>query len=720
MIYTRLIAFAILGLGLSAYADGQDPFAPENERRPDEKSPAAAKSPNGPEKKTRKTTQDFLVDMLQFDIKVTPPKARPGAVVRVELMGKLKDAYTYPITMRHPKQAERALTKLSYKLPADISPLYPINESGTDVDEEFGILKHVKDFTWSQDFYIDPKAKPGTQRIGLSLFLQVCSKKTRSCYGPADYPDLAADLEITGDPPAAAPGDLESRLKPMPVEVALILDNASATKNKKDPTVAAKGGTAGGGSVDRSDLTGLLSAAFFGAFLMLLTPCVFPMIPITVNFFIKQSEKEHHRPLFMASVYSGTIIFMLTLVMLVLGNVVVWLANDPWFNLILGGVLVFFALSLFGMYEIELPSFLARFTSAREGQGGLIGTVFMAMTFTITSFTCTGPFLGIMLAPVAGIKPPLVNLVLAAVVYSATFAAPFFVLALFPTVLKKLPKSGGWMNVIKVTMGFLELGAALKFLANTDYTWYPGNPRLFNFDTVLCAWIALSLATGLYLFGIYRLPHDDPPEHIGVVRMLFASAFIGLAVYMTPVLFGIKPKGLVMDSIIAFLPPKLDDGQAVGLGGGLRGGERLEWQRDYEVAWKEAIRDNKLVFIDFTGVYCTNCRDNEVNVFPKPEVIAELKKYVRVQLYCSPTVPDPKLSAQESRQLALRHDNWRDILSDPTLPTYLVFEPARDQAFDDGVPKGRVVDRRNGAIFDVADFVRFLSEPVKSPQTASR
>src|SRR5581483_4422585 len=206
--------------------------------------------------------------------------------------------------------------------------------------------------------------------------------------------------------------------------------------------------------------------------------------PITVNFFLKQSEKEHHRPLAMASVYSGTIIILLTLVMLALGNVVIALANDPWFNLALGAVLVIFAMSLFGMFEIALPSGLARFTSAHEGQGGFMGAIFMALTFTITSFTCTGPFLGAMLAPVAGIKPPVWQLATAAVVYSATFAAPFFVLALFPAMLKKLPKSGGWLNAIKVTMGFLELGAALKFLSNTDIAWHPGNPRFFNYDTV--------------------------------------------------------------------------------------------------------------------------------------------------------------------------------------------------------------------------------------------
>src|SRR5262249_16671356 len=160
---------------------------------------------------------------------------------------------------------------------------------------------------------------------------------------------------------------------------------------------------------DAEGLRGLLGSAFIGALLMLLTPCVFPMVPITVNFFLKQSEKEHHQPLPTATVYAVTIIILLTLVMVALGKVIVVWAISPWFNLGMGVVMVVFALSLFGMYEIELPQGLARFTSAREGQGGYVGAVFMALTFTITSFTCTGPFLGLILATAAAVKAPFLH-----------------------------------------------------------------------------------------------------------------------------------------------------------------------------------------------------------------------------------------------------------------------------------------------------------------------
>ena len=182
-------------------------------------------------------------------------------------------------------------------------------------------------------------------------------------------------------------------------------------------------------------LLGLVAASVLAAIAMLFTPCVFPMIPITVSFFLKQSEKKHHKPLATAGVYSLTIIVVLAAAVLILGKLIVQWANSSWLNLGLGLVLVFFALSLLGMYEIELPSGLAHFTSAREGRGGYVGAFFMALTFTITSFTCTGPFLGPLLVATKEMHLGLDRLLIAAFAYSATFASPFFVMALFPSLL---------------------------------------------------------------------------------------------------------------------------------------------------------------------------------------------------------------------------------------------------------------------------------------------
>jgi thiol:disulfide interchange protein len=373
------------------------------------------------------------------------------------------------------------------------------------------------------------------------------------------------------------------------------------------------------------------------------------------------------------------------------------------------------------MYEIELPHFLARFTSAREGKGGMVGTIFMAMTFTITSFTCTGPFLGLMLGSVAGVKPPMINLALGALVYSSTFAAPFFVLALFPSVLKKLPKSGSWLNSVKVAMGFLELGAALKFLSNADFAWNPGNPLLFNYDTVLAAWIALSVSCSVYLLGLFRLPHDDKVESIGVIRMMIAVGFLGLAIYLAPAMFGLQPAGLIGDNAVAFLPVRTGHENDSFGGGGQQsqpgGTSHKDWYLDYEDAWKDAIKNNKLMFIDFTGINCVNCRYNERSVFPLDSVKTELDKFVKVQLYTD-NVPNPKLSASQSKEQGDRNAEWRQkLVNNATNPYYVVIAPARDSALENGVPKGSIVGKENGAIFDVPAFVRMLQN-AQTKQTA--
>jgi thiol:disulfide interchange protein DsbD len=699
---------------LTNKAEPKDPFALENQAKPQTQPEIIAPKSFGP-------TAEKLRKLIHFTAKVEPATARPGELVHLIVTGKpIRGFHTYPVTQRTPDQPVLQLSKLKLATPADLKPLWPITESSAEfTPSPFGvILEHDRGFTWSQDVLVLPEASPGPKDVRINIFLQVCDEN--GCTGPADYPPFSATVQVVAGTAGSLSDELRRRLSLAQPPVAIVpvpaaVGNSGNPKQPSVPPQTDKNAPAPS-SGSSADLLGLLGAAFGGAFLMLLTPCVFPMIPITVNFFLKQSEKEHHRPLAVASVYSGTIIILLTLVMLALGKVVIDLANNAWFNLALGAVLIVFALSLFGMYEIELPSGLARFTSAREGQGGFLGAIFMALTFTITSFTCTGPFLGAMLAPVAGIQPPLLHLVLAAVVYSTTFAAPFFVLALFPSMMKKLPKSGGWLNAIKVTMGFLELGAALKFLANTDISWFPGNPRLFNYDTVLCSWIALSLACGLYLFGIFRLPHDDRVEHIGALRMVFGTIFLGLALYMLPALYGEKPRGVIGENLIAFLPPDLRENRPQRNG---NGETELTWHLDYVDGWQQANRENKLIFIDFTGITCTNCRDNEQNVFPRRPVQEGLRRYALVRLYTD-SVPNARLSRSEAEEQAARNSKWKDIIADPTNPTYIIFDPDRGEPLTkDGLLNGKVVAKRNGKIWDLDDFVGFLQNPRAPSQEAS-
>jgi thiol:disulfide interchange protein DsbD len=686
------------GATTTSKSDQEDPFSKVNalnEDKPSATQPAPTQNSKTstpaaqPVRENRLTKQ--LGELISFDVQVQPKEVRPGEVVKVTLTGKIKEGWhTYPINTI--ALAQTQVSTLKYGGTTDLKPLYPIDESEpvSHLEKDGStLLELVGKFTWTQKFLVDPKAKPGEKTLQIIPHLIVCNEFT--CLPEGDYRPLSVTVRVKEGPAAAVPDNVKAQLQ-----------------KPAAPTVINTGGGQGG-------LLGLLFSAFAGAFLMLLTPCVFPMIPITVNFFLKQSEKERHNPLATAVVYSGTIILLLTAVVLIFGNVVIFLANNAWFNLALGAVLIVFALSLFGMYELELPSGLARFTSAREGQGGYLGAIFMALTFTITSFTCTGPFLGALLAPVASLRPPLWQLVLAALVYSTTFAAPFFLLALFPTMLKALPKSGGWLNAIKVTMGFLELAAALKFLANTDMSLSPGDPRIFNFDTVLCAWIALSVACGLYLINAYRLPHDDKVEKIGVVRMLFAALFLGLAIYMTPLLVGVQPAGIIAEAVVAFLPPSYRETPARG-----NGEAQLAWHLDYDQAWQEAVKGNKLIFIDFTGQNCTNCRANEKNVFSRSDVQAELKKYVRVQLYTD-TVPKKGLPSSEAAELASRNMGWQEAtINDVTLPSYVILQPDPRSAVKDGKLQGKIVGVTGGLIQNVSDFIVFLKRPLESQVAAQK
>jgi thiol:disulfide interchange protein DsbD len=703
-----LAALLLIGSPILGAGDDDDPFS--EKYRADHQAPAPVK------RSAASAATKKLAELITFTVKVDPPEAKPGQVVKLTITGTLKpDYHTYPITQRSPDQLAGQLSSIRYTENPDLKPLGPVTESKPVFKKEGDgsvLLEHESTFTWSQDVLVSEKAQPGAKTLGITIRLMVCDKN--GCIGPAPYPPLEATVRVAEGKAEKLTADIQNKLQAGPPEVKVVnppADLARGTVGKPAPEKQSEG---------NEGLWGLLGAAFIGAVLMLLTPCVFPMIPITVNFFLKQSEKEHHRPLPTAMVYAGTIIAMLTLAMVVLGKVIVDWANSPVFNVGLGLALVLFALSLFGMYEIELPRGLARFTSAREGQGGYVGAVFMAMTFTITSFTCTGPFLGALLGGVAAIKPPFGHVVLAALVYSATFAAPFFLLALFPSLLKTLPKSGGWLNAIKVTMGFIELALALKFLANADQSWFPGNPRLFNYDTVLCGWIALSAAAGLYLMGFFRLPHDEPLEHIGVLRMLFAALFFGLAIYMTPLMKRVRPEGVVAEKIQAFLPPPMDNGSGAsgpstaGVGNGQN--NHLPWHLDYIDAWKEAVQggEQRLIFIDFTGVTCTNCRENESKVFPQPAVRNELAKYVRVQLYTD-TVPNKQLTSAEARDQAERNSKWRDAIGDNTNPYYVIFQPDRKEPFDkNGNLNGKVLATEKGTIFDIPKFVQFLQTPQRN------
>ncbi len=417
-------------------------------------------------------------------------------------------------------------------------------------------------------------------------------------------------------------------------------------------------------------------------FLALLTPCVFPMIPITVSYFTHQGELENQNPSKQASVYVLGIIATFTFLGLLLAVTLGasganQLAANPWVNLFIGALFTYFALSLFGMYEIQLPSSLRQLVQKQESRGGYIGTLFMAVTFTLTSFTCTVQFVGLLL--VAASQGQWFWPMLGMIIFSAAFALPFFFLALFPQYLARMPKSGGWLNSVKVVLGFLELAAAFKFFSNTDLVW---NLQIFTHITVLAIWAILMFFTGFYLLGKIQLPHDSKVEMVSVPRMMLSIFFLSFALYLSTGLFGRPIHGL----IYSYLPPKLT--QEVGMISEDNGGEEFLWFTELEDAFVKANTVGKNIFVDFTGYTCTNCRWMESNIFTKVEVKDRFKDYVLVRLYT-----DGGNNYREKQQYEI------DRFGTAALPYYVILSPEDD-----------VLGKFPGMTRNLEEFLEFLDK----------
>ena len=421
----------------------------------------------------------------------------------------------------------------------------------------------------------------------------------------------------------------------------------------------------------------IVTAVGFG-FISLLTPCVFPMIPVTISYFLKQGSERPGQTLKLAIIYCLGIVGAFTVLGLLLSIIfgptaLNQLANDPWLNLFFAGVFTVFALMLMGMFEVRVPSWVLTWTSKKQETGGAVGVLFMALTFTLVSFTCTFAFVGqlVVLAAKGSYLMPIIGMV----AFSTAFASPFFFLALFPSLLAKLPQSGGWMNSVKVTMGLLELAVVSKFLSVADTGFSPtGTPQFLDYHLVMATWISVAVVTGLYLLGVFRMPHDSPTETVGPIRCLFSMSFIGFAAYIALGLFTPKgPEGVVWQQLVAFAPPQInystsDEGYFVEHDG-------LQYSLDFDQAVETASSSNQLMFLDFTGVNCMNCRLMEKGVMASAPVHSVIKDLVRVQLYVD-EVPGVKTKPEEHERLLTRnHGLQKNWLGDVAIPAYVIATP---------------------------------------------
>jgi thiol:disulfide interchange protein DsbD len=549
---------------------------------------------------------DFSVRLAPGDpfsdanhVGATLKEVRRGEVLHLTITGAPKPGYhTYPLTRRTPGQSEAQLSTLTFEKSDVFRPIWPVSESEAKfVKEEASgvLLEHERPFTWSLDVLVLPTAKPGEATLRFTARVQLCND--RSCIW-GDHP-FAVPLTVLSEPPEPPEPGLEARLKGTqpPPEVVPVPGQgleASPEVNKS------------------SGLRATIMKALLGGLISLLTPCVFPMIPITISFFLKQAEARGASPLPMAAAYSLTIVVVLTAGGIALISVLVDISQHYLTNFVLAGVFLVFSLSLLGMYDITLPSWLTEMTSSREGQGGLLGVVFMALTFSIISFACVGPIYGGFITLEATTQSTAANLLQRFVgpfAFALAFAAPFFVLALFPTLMRALPRSGSWMNSVKVVMGFLELAAVFKFLRAAELNYF-AKSEWFTFDLTLGIYVALCIACGLYLLNVYRLPHDhEAPESIGVPRLLFSLTFLALGLYLVPGMFKNedgepqRPRGEVYLWVRSFLLPEPSTPAPPGATQARAGrSARLVWLTDYTVARQQSAAQKKPLFIDFTGL----------------------------------------------------------------------------------------------------------------------
>lgn len=387
-------------------------------------------------------------------------------------------------------------------------------------------------------------------------------------------------------------------------------------------------GTEGANSLWRVFILGIL-----GGFVGLLMPCTFPMIPLTVSFFTKQST-DKKKGVFNAFIY-GFFIFLIYILLSVpfyfldggSSDILNNISTNAWLNIAFSVVFLVFALSFFGLFEITLPSSVANNINSKSNVGSLGGIFFMALTLAIVSFSCTGPILGSLLVGALNEANGAIQLTVAMAGFGLALGLPFGLFAMFPRWLSSLPRSGSWMTTLKIVFAFVELALMIKFFSNADLVMHWG---LLKREVFFAIWIVLGLATSAYLFGILKFKHDPPPQKLSATRKAFAFLFLAFSIYLVP---GVTNTKYANIGLVSGFPPPLsysiyehDSSKGKGV--------EANVVNDYEKAIRLSKEQNKPLLIDFTGWACVNCRKMEENVWTQPGIKELIEKdFILVSLY---------------------------------------------------------------------------------------
>ncbi len=639
-----------------------------------------------------------------WSIKPTNPKVGEQAEVIFKVAIE-KDWYLY--SSDFDKDLGPTVTTVTFKPGAGyqtIGGLKAINpHSKNDTEIWNGTYTY---FTGQGEFRQKIKITAPEYKIEGSYDSQSCSNVSGLCVPVKGVFSLAGKAEVIAikDTAVAPPVSVDSVVEAPAVKVAPVAPTVPSVQAPQEESLFA-----------------FFWIALGAGFLALLTPCVYPLIPMTVSFFTKQKGGKG-----LAFLYGGFIVliyvFFGTLLAFFAGASFANFLSTHWIpNMLFFTIFILFGISFLGAFEIVLPSNLVNTVDAKSDKGGFIGVFFMAFTLVLVSFSCTGPLAGSIL--IAASQGAFLKPIIGMLGFSLAFAIPFTLFAIFPGFMQKLPKSGNWMNEVKVVLGFLEIALAFKFLSVADqvYHWH-----LLDREIFLAIWIAIFTALTLYLFGKISLPHDGPAKNLSVPRTLFATAVLAFVIYLVPGMFGAPLKGLS-----GWLPPMnsqdfkgsqatesstqnsdalYSDFLELPLG--------LTGYFDFEQAKAAALKANKPLFIDFTGHGCVNCRKMEEYVWSDPAVLQRLKEdYIVVALYCDDKTELPadkwytsKVDGQEKKTLGDQNLDFQiSRFNSNAQPHYVLLDPRNDAK-----PMVKPV------AFDanVSHFVSFLDEGKSIYQSA--
>lgn len=592
----------------------------------------------------------------------------------IEVTGKIDKGW-HLYSSKHPDGGIGIPASAAFKPAANAKLVGGVREIGKRIDKYSQIFEQDEKYFENQVKFVQKVKVTGDKPVNISYTIEFQMCDAERCLPPDETSGsvkLTPTAQVEETKEELKIEETVAEIKDTVVEKEIVqdtieVDSVAAVPATQDSIKKVDESLLADNEKHDNGLIKIFSLGFLGGLAALLMPCIFPMIPLTVSMFTKQS-KSKGEGVGKAFIYGLSIIVIYValglLATVIFGpSVLNEMSTNPWVNLAFFVIFIVFAISFFGAFELTLPSKWVNAADKGADKGGLIGIFFMAFTLALVSFSCTGPIIGSLLVQ-ATQGGNYYSLIVGMLGFSLALAIPFTLFAMFPGWLNSMPKSGGWLNTIKVSLGFIELAFALKFLSNADLVWQMNwLPR----EIFLAFWIAIFIFLGLYLLGKFRLELDSPVQTIGVPRMLFALLSITFAIYMIPGLWG-GPLKLLSGLTPPMTYSESPRGFHEGVGGGqatakfddpnmVAGPHGIPAFKDFEQGAAYATKVNKPILLDFTGHACANCRKVEERVWSDERVKKMLTEdFVLVSLYVDEQTPLPK-----EEQVFSKHLNNRTL-----------------------------------------------------------